>query len=112
MNRQVIPDEKEQLNLVNMKLKKENNKNEDNEGITNNRSENINDKRNKRRGEIKECYYKHNYFFLEKIRSQKNSINGNIILINLKLKENTDKIINRRIDNKRQKIQLKNDDKK
>ena len=57
MNRQEIPDEKEQLNLVNIKLKKENNKNDDNEGITNSQPENINDKRNKRRGGIKESYY-------------------------------------------------------
>ena len=74
MNRQEIPDEKEQLNLVNIKLKKENNKNNDNEGITNSQPENINDKRNKRRGGIKESYYKHNYFFLEKIMSQINSV--------------------------------------
>jgi hypothetical protein len=112
MNRQEIPDEKEQLNLVNLKLKKENNKNEENEGIINNNSENINNKRNKRRGGIKESYYNHNNFFLEKIMSQINAINGKKFLINLKLKENIDKIINRRIDNKRQKIKLKNNDKK
>ena len=111
MNRQEIPDEKEQLNLVNLKLKKENNKNEENEGITNNNSENINDKRNKRRGGIKESYYNHNNFFLEKIMSQINTINEKEILINLKLKENIDKIISKRIDNKKQKIQLKNNDK-
>ena len=91
-----------------MKLKKENNKNEENELLVNINSENMIDKRIKRRGGIKESYYNHNYFFLGKIMSHINNNNGKRNLINLKLKENRDKFIKERKENKKLQIPAKN----
>ena len=103
MDKNNAPDEKEQLNMLNMTLKKDKNEeNEENEEKPHTLSydSNASEKKLKRRGGLKEKYLNHNYFFLERIMMQINKINKKKKLINLKLKENRNKIINKNKDNK------------
>lgn len=94
MNKNSVPDEKEQLNMLNMILKKEKTEENEEKPHTLSYDSNPNEKKLKRRGGLKEKYLNHNYFFLERIMMQINKLNKKKKLINLKLKENRNKIIN------------------
>ena len=94
MNKNSVPDEKEQLNMLNMILKKEKTEENEEKPHTLSFDSNPNEKKLKRRGGLKEKYLNHNYFFLERIMMQINKLNKKKKLINLKLKENRNKIIN------------------
>ena len=109
MNNINIPNEREQANIINMKLKKENNKNEENDRYNILNLEKNNEKKKKRRGGLKENYPNHNYYLLAKLMLQINKINGKKNLISLKLKENRGKIINRNKGNKTRYLFSEND---
>lgn len=83
--------EKEQLNILNIKIKKQNNNtnedNEEKETLQFFSLENIGEKRFKRRGAIKDNHFNQNYLHLEKIMKQINKLKGKENLINLKLKK-------------------------
>ena len=108
-NKKSIPNEREYVNIINTKLKEENNKNEENEGYNILNIEKGNEKKKKRRGGLKEYYLNHNYYLLSRIMLQINKINRKKTMINLKLKENRDKIIDRNKEFKRRYLFSEND---
>jgi hypothetical protein len=93
--------EREQLNMLNMKLKMQNNiKSEENEekeekDIPFAYDNFLSQKRFKRRGAVKDNNLNQNVFYLEKIMTQINKIEGKENIINLKLKENRNKILSK-----------------
>ena len=104
--------EREQLNMLNMKLKIQNyNKSEENEEKEDKEDKDIpyvfdnflSEKRFKRRGALKDNNLNQNVFYLEKIMTQINKIKGKENIINLKLKENRNKILSQ---NKRKHLYL------
>ena len=86
MNKIAIPSEKEQLNLVNKKLKIEE-KEEDNQNIISFFNNDLKEKKLKRRGGIKENFINRNYFFLEKLMFQIDKISKKQNIVDLKMKE-------------------------
>ena len=98
MNKINIPSEKEQLNMVNKKLKIE--EKEESQNILSLDSFDLKEKRMRRRGGIKENFINRNYFFLEKLMFQIDRISGKQNSVDLKLKELRDAFI---IKNKRKK---------
>ena len=101
--------EREQLNMLNMKLKMQNNiKSEENEekeekDIPFAYDNFLSQKRFKRRGAVKDNNLNQNVFYLEKIMTQINKIKGKENIINLKLKENRNKMLSK---NKRKNLFL------
>ena len=96
--------EREQLNMLNMKLKMQNNnKSEENEEKEEKEDKDIpyvynnflSEKRFKRRGALKDNNLNQNVLYLEKIMTQINKIKGKENIINLKLKENRNKILSK-----------------
>ena len=86
MNKIAVPSEKEQLNLVNKKLKIEE-KEEDNQNIISFFNNDLKEKKLKRRGGIKENFINRNYFFLEKLMFQIDKISKKQNIVDLKMKE-------------------------
>ena len=93
--------EREQLNMINMKLKIQNlNKSEENEekddkNISYGYDNFLSEKRFKRRGALRDNNLNQNVFYLEKIMTQINKIKGKENIINLKLKEIRNKMISK-----------------
>lgn len=99
--------EREQLNMLNMQLKMQNyNKSEENEDKENKDfpyayDNFLSEKRFKRRGALKDNNLNQNVFYLEKIMTQINKLKGKENIINLKLKENRNRILSK---NKRKQL--------
>ena len=96
--------EREQLYMLNMKLKMQNyNKSEENEEKEEKEDKDtpyiynnfLSGKRFKRRGALKDINFNQNVLYLEKIMTQINKIKGKENIINLKLKENRNKILSK-----------------